>query len=531
MLTDRTIVEAAPATPLGHRDYRELWTANAASNFGGQIQIVGAGWLMSSLTTSPQLIALVQTATNLATVCLVLLGGALADNFDRRRIMLATQSAMLLTAGLLAALTWQGLVAPWSLLVLTFAISGFGSLNNPAWQASIRDILPRAMISQAVALNSTSINLARTAGPALGGILVMSLGVAAAFVANALSFIGFLVALFRWQPKHKSRYAPREQILPAMAAGVRYASLAPHVRNAVIRGGLSGAAASAIFSLLPVVARHEMNGDAALYGLLLAAFGSGAVASALAGSWLRARLEPNRVILIAACALTLGLAILATAPNPWFAGLGAALGGSGWTLTHSTFNTTVQLSAPSWVTARSLALYQTATFAGMATGSVLFGWVAEHHGVSAAMLGASGLQVVAALSGLLLPLPRYEDLQVDPLDRHRTPEIEGEIGPGEGPILIELHYAIAPAKVPAFRTAMTERARIRRRDGANDWALRQDLADRTHWIESYRVADWAAYLRHMTRRTQADLGNFEALLELNEGPQGPSVRRFLQLRP
>lgn len=519
-----------PRSPLGYPQYRELWSANAASNFGSQIQLVGAGWLMSSLTSSPQLIALVQTANNLATVLFILAGGAMADNYDRRRIMLTTQIAMLLTASALAVLTWRGLVAPWSLLLLIFAISGLGSFNNPAWQASIRDILPRDMISRAVALNSTSINLARTAGPALGGVIVAFAGVAAAFVVNALSFVGFLVALLRWRPIAVTRAHPRERILPAMAAGVRYVSLAPHVRNAAIRGGLSGLSASAIFGLLPVVARHGFGGNATLYGLLLAAFGSGAVGSALIGAWLRARITPDQVTRIAAAELTFGLAILAVAPFAWVAAIGAALGGAGWTLAHSTYNTTVQLSAPRWVTARSLALYQTATFAGMALGGVLFGWVAEYRTFGTALLVASAVQALAGLIGLRLPLPRYQDLRVNPLLSNRTPELDGDVGADEGPIHVEVLYRIAPEDTPAFLTAMVERGRIRRRDGARDWAVWQDLSNRSCWIEGYRVASWAEYLRHNARRTLADRDNFETLLALNGDPAGPFVRRYVRRR-
>ena len=515
-----------PNSPLGYREYRELWTANAGSNFGSQVQVVGAGWLMTSLTTSPQTIALVQTATNFATVCFILIGGALADNYDRRRIMLVAQTCMLLTALLLAGLTWWELVTPWSLLALTFLISGLGSLNNPAWQASIRDILPREMISRAVALNSTSINLARAAGPALGGLIVATAGVAAAFVANAVSFVGFLAALARWRARTAQPLTQPESMLSAMAVGIRYAVHAPNVRNAVVRGGLSGLSASAVFTLMPVVARQEMGGNAAIYGLLLAAFGAGAVASAMLGANLRASFAPDNVVRIAAATATIGLAILAMAPNPWVAGVDAALSGSGWTLTHTTFNTTVQLSAPRWVTARALALYQTATFAGMAIGSVVLGWVAEQQDVQSALWVASFCQLLAGLVSFVLPLIHYEHLQVEPLESARTPDLEEPVNPDEGPIQVELMYLISGENRDAFLTAMAERGRIRRRDGAKDWSIWQDLANRRLWIESYRVANWAEYLRHISRRTQADLGNFEALASLNEDPKGPAIRRY-----
>jgi MFS family permease len=527
MNLDDPEIPPRPRSPLGYPQFRELWTANAASNFGSQIQVVGAGWLMATLVTSPQVIALVQTAINLPTVLFILLGGALADNFDRRRILLVTQSAMLVTASLLAALTWTGHIGPWSLLLLVFIVSAFGSLSNPCWQATVRDVLPRDMISRAVALNSTSINLARTAGPALGGAIVSLAGVATAFLANAISFTGFLVAVVRWKPVRQPRTAPREPVLHSMLGGARYALREPNVRNAVVRGGLSGISASTVFALLPVVARQQMSGDVLLYGFLLAAFGGGAVCSALSGGWLRAHYPPECVVRLATAMMASGLLLIGFAPAGGAIALGAALGGGGWTLAHSTYNTTVQLSAARWVTGRSLAFYQTATFAGMATGSVLFGWVATHWGVSEAFVIAGTLHGTSGLIGLALPLPRYDTLHTEPLDRWHAPVPVFDVVMGDGPVRVDLEYRIAPENVAAFRQAMQVRAVIRRRDGALNWTLWRDTGDAELWLESYRVRDWAEYLRHNARRTQADGANVEALDALTRDGSGPVVRRIV----
>jgi MFS family permease len=523
-------LKSLPQSPLGYRQYRELWTANAASNIGSQIQIVGAAWLMASLTSSPQLIAFVQTAINLPTMLFILAGGAIADNYDRRAIMLVAQSAMLILALLLAALTWLNLITPLLLLALTFAIAAFASFTNPCWQASVRDILPRDLISRAVALNSMSLNLARTAGPAFGGFIVSAAGVASAFALNALSFVGFIGALLRWKPETKPRTTPRERVIPAMAAGVRYGVLAPHIRNAALRGGFSGLSASAAFALLPVLARHDMNGGAVLYGLLLGAFGLGAIISAWLGGCLRGRLAPDQIIAFAVVGLAGGLALLAWTPNTPVAGIGAALCGAGWVLAHSTYNASVQLSAPAWVTARALAFYQTATFAGMAAGSAGFGWLAEHQSVAIAFLTASGAQALAGLVGLFLPLPRFEDLNIDPLNRWREPKVNVDVAPDDGPIVVELDYRIAPENAALFLQAMNDRRRIRRRDGALDWSLLQDLSHGERWTESYRVPNWAEYLRHNNRRTMADVENADLLRSLNLETEGPRVRRYLRHR-
>ena len=239
--------------------------------------MVAAAWLMATITDSAQLIALVQTAQSLPTVVFILFGGAIADNFSRRRIMLITQSSMLVTALVLAMLSLTSAITPWLLLGLIFTTQSFSAVNNPSWQASVRDILPRAMISRAVAMNSVSINLARTAGPALGGAIVSLFGVATAFLVNAASFVGFLFALIRWKPAVKPRTMPRERIASAIWTGIRYAAFDANVRNAVIRGGMSGLSASAVFALLPILARRELGADAFGYGMLLACFGGGAV--------------------------------------------------------------------------------------------------------------------------------------------------------------------------------------------------------------------------------------------------------------
>lgn len=518
-------------SPLDYKPFRELWLANAASNFGTQIQIVGAAWLMASLTSSPQMIALVQTAINMPSMLFILAGGAVADTYDRRGVMLVAQTAMLALACLLAALTWLERITPFGLLILIFLIGALGSFSNPCWHASVRDILPRALISRAVALNSMSMNLARTAGPAVGGVIVTLAGAAFAFAANAISFVGFIAALARRLPVGAPRVGPRERLMSAMAAGVRYAAFAPSVRNAVVRGGLSGLSASAAFALLPVLARQEMGGDALLYGLLLGAFGFGAVVSAWLGGRLRNHLTPDQVIAGAVIAMSAGFVALAWSLNAAMAGFGAALCGSGWVLAHSTFNTSVQLSAPTWVTARALALYQTATFAGLAAGSAASGWTAEHYGVSIAFLAAGAVQALSGLVGLFFPLPRLEEAKVEQLGRWREPALGVEIGPDDGPIVVELYYRIGLEDKPAFLEAMRVRRRIRERDGAIDWSLNQDLSDGARWIERYRVKTWADYVRHMSRRTAADAENSTLLRGLRELANGVRVRRFRQHRP
>ncbi|MCX8475950.1 MAG: MFS transporter [Sphingomonas sp.] len=521
----------ASPSPLAFPTFRNLWASNLLSNFGGQVQTVAAGWLMATLTGSPQMVALVQAAVSLPVMLLILLGGALADSMDKRRLLLSAQLFMLIVSSTLAALAWAGLVTPWLLLMFTFLISAGGALNNPAWQASMRDIVPREAISRAVALNSTSINLARTLGPALGGAIVATLGVAAAFLANALSYVALIVAVLRWrQPARTQPLGGREPLGSAILTGMRYAAMSPHLRPVVTRGAISGFSASAAFALMPVVARQQLGGGPMLLGALLGAFGAGAVAGALVSGRLRERVAAEYLVRAAMVLLASGLLLLGLWGAPAPAGLGAALTGAGWVLAHSSFNATVQLAAPRWVSARSLALYQTATFGAMVAGSAFFGMIAERSGVSMALVAAGTMQLLGGLLGLRMRLPAAETLNLDPLDRWTPPRLDLEVDARSGPIFVELEYRVALEDAEAFLAAMQERERIRRRDGARDWGLWRDLNDAMRWVESYRVPSWADYLRHNQRRTQEDVDNVDTLLRLHLGPDGPLIRRHVRAR-
>ncbi len=518
-------------SPLAIPAFRNLWASNLLSNFGGQVQAVAAGWLMASMTGSPQMVALVQSAVSLPVMLLILLGGALADSFDKRRLLLTAQLFMLGVSAGLAALTYAGMVTPWLLLAFTFLISGGGAINNPAWQASMRDIVPRESISRAVGLNSTSINLARTLGPAIGGGIVALFGAAAAFAANALSYVALIVAVLRWRPERTAEpMGGRETIGAAIITGLRYAAMSPHLRPVVMRGAISGFSASAAFALMPVVASQRLEGGPLLLGGLLGGFGTGAVIGALVSGRMRERVPTEYLVRAAILLLATGLATLGLSTLPFISGVGAAFAGAGWVLAHSSFNATVQLSAPRWVAGRALALYQTATFGAMVAGSAVFGAIAERASLPLALVIAAALQLFGGLFGLRMRLPATETLNLDPLRQWQPPQLDYEVDPASGPVQIELEYRIDPAGAEAFEAAMRERERIRRRDGARGWMLWRDLNDSMRWVESYRVPSWAEYLRHNQRRTQDDRANVEALLRLHIGPDGPLIRRHIAAR-
>ncbi|MDX3899838.1 MAG: MFS transporter [Sphingobium sp.] len=522
LTTDR-----APS-PLSIPIFRAVWIASMASNFGGLIQSVGASWMMMSLSRSEQMVALVQASTTLPIMLLSLAAGAIADNYDRRLVMLGAQFFMLLVSAGLALAAWAGWLSPWALLGFTFLIGCGTALNGPAWQASVGEMVPRVALPNAVALNSMGFNIARSVGPAVGGVIVAAAGAAAAFLTNALSYVGLIAVLVRWRPEGSASPLPRERVDMAMRAGVRYVVMSPNIRVVLLRAMLFGLVASAVPALMPVVARDLMTGGALTYGLLLGAFGIGAVGGALASGRLRRALPTERIVRVSILVMALGS--LGAGLSQWLllAVPALMLAGAGWVLTLSTFNVTVQMAAPRWVVARALSLYQMAAFGGMAAGSWLFGTLAEDHGVEPAlMIAAAGLTIVAAL-GLILPLPQTGGEDLELLGRWTEPETVVPVEGRSGPVVITIEYRIAPGSVVPFLSVMSERRRIRRRDGAHGWTLMRDLGDPQLWIERYHVSTWLDYVRHNQRRTHADLENSEAIQALHQGDKPPVVHRMIE---
>lgn len=531
MPTDTT--EASTSTgsslsPFRHRIFLAVWIASLASNFGGLIQSVGAAWLMTSIGASADLIALVQAATTLPIMLFSLMAGAIADNFDRRKLMLASQLFLLAVSVALTLCTYFGLVTPWLLLTFTFLVGCGTAFNGPAWQSLVGEMVPRSDLPAAIALNSMGFNIARSLGPALGGIIVATIGAFAAFAVNAISYLGLIAVLARWQPVQVPRALPPETLGSAMAAGIRYVAMSPNLGVVLLRGAVFGLAAIAVQALMPLIARDLIQGGPLTYGLLLGAFGAGAVGGALLSTRLRQALSLEALVRVAflsfaICATTAGLSSLVLLTI-----IAMALGGASWVLALSSFNATVQLSSPRWVVGRALALYQMATFGGMAFGSWIWGVAAERFGTTDALLISAGVLVGGAVLGLRLPLPELKTLNLDPLNRWTEPNVAVDIRRRSGPIVITIEYVIREADVVAFLAVMAERRRIRRRDGARHWTLLRDLEDPELWIERYHSPTWLEYVRHNQRITQADAAVGERLRALHQGPDRPRVRRMIE---
>ncbi|WP_374291805.1 MFS transporter [Paenirhodobacter enshiensis] len=520
---------ASILTPFRIATFRSLWTATLMSNLGGLVQAVGAGWLMATLTSSHGMVALVQSSNTLPVMVFSLIAGALADNFNRRRIMIFAQGFMALTSVALALCAWAGLLNPWLLLLFTFLIGCGTALFNPSWQASMGDIVPRAELPSAVSLNSMSFNMMRSLGPAVGGMIVAIAGAAAAFLCNALSYIPLIWALLRWKPAYPAAALPPESLGSALGAGLRYVLMSPALLRVMGRGAVFGFAATSVLALLPLVVRDSLGGTALTYGITLGAFGLGALGGAMMNGPLRARLRNEWVVRIAFLGFAVAVAVLSASTEIALSMAALLVAGACWVLALSLFNVTVQLATPRWVVGRALSFYQTATFGGMATGAWIWGLIADRSGVTVALALAAAMLVLGAILGLWLEVTDFSRLDLDPLDRFRAPLPRIDMVDRSGPIMVMIDYDIAAPDTDRFLALMRARRRIRLRDGARQWALLRDIEEPERWTESYHVPTWVDYLRHNQRRTKADAENADQLRALIRGPdKTPRVHRLIE---
>jgi MFS family permease len=519
---------ATALSPLRIPIFRDVWLASTLSNLGALIQSVGASWLMLEISRSADMVAFVQAATSLPIVLLSLVSGAMADSFDRRRVLLGAQFFMIAVAIALAVCSWLGVITPWLLLLFTFLLGCGVAFNAPAWQASVGDMVPRDEVPHAVALNSMGYNIARSFGPAVGGAIVAAAGSAAAFAFNALSYVPLIFVLMRWKPPRHAQSLPRESLGTAIEAGMRYAAMSPVIRTVLVRSLAFCVGASAVVALMPVVAKELVAGGPMTYGLLFGAFGVGAVAGALAVASLRRTLSTEAVVQYGGAALALATAIVGLSNVLVLTAGALVIAGAGWVLTLATFNVTVQMSAPRWVVARALSLYQMSAFGGLAVGSWLWGVVAEAQGVHTALLVAAVMLLASALLAFWLRIAHDGDRNLDPLSRWQEPSTAVPVDERTGPVVVTIEWIIRQEDMLEFLSAMAERRRIRRRDGARNWRLLRDLADPQVWIERYESPTWLDYLRLNSRMTQEDAIVPERLLALHRGSGKPAVRRMIE---
>lgn len=390
--------------PFRYPAFRAIWIANLASNLGSMIQSVGAAWLMTDLTTSHRLIALVQASTTVPILLFGVFAGAIADNYDRRRVMLAAQILMLVTSAVLAATTWAGLTTPLLLLALTLIVGTGTALNSPAWQASVRQQVGMADLPQAIALNSISFNLARSVGPALGGLLISLWDVSLAFAINALSFVAMIVVLLRWRPEVPAR--DRSPILPAIGVGVRFCAGSSPIRRVLLRGLAFGFGVSGYQALVPSVVRDRLLGDEIDFGLMLGLFGIGSIVSALVIGPARRRWGIEAILAVGTLAFIVAQSVLAAATTVWQALPATFIAGAGWVAALTSINVAMQMRSPDAILGRCLSIYQAITFGGMALGAWVWGMMADWRDLPFALHAATVfLLVTMTVLRFVAPMP------------------------------------------------------------------------------------------------------------------------------
>jgi len=517
--------------PLRHPSFAVIWTAALVSNIGTWMNDVGAGWLMTTLSPSPTMVALVQTAMTLPVLLFALPAGALADIVDRRRLLIAVQAAAAVVVAIFAVLVWHGLITPLGLLLFNFILGTGLAFFGPTRNAVVPKLVPPRELHQAVMLNGIGVNVSRAIGPALAGVVIVSLGMAAPFAFNALSFIGVVVAFIWWRPPPAAPLqVPREQLWGAMVAGLRYARGSDWLRAALLRGLAFFLFASALWALLPLVARQLLGGGAPLYGLLNAGIGVGAVAGALLVPRLRRHLDGHRLVMLATLVLAIALVLVALVQQRWAAGIAMLLFGSAWVTGLASLNVAAQVSLPDWVRARGMALFLMVMFGSLAAGSALWGGLATHTSIPVALLAAAGLALIGMALTRRAVLRDSADCDLTPVENWPAPMVDGEIPVDRGPVMVLVEYEVAHPDRAAFIAAMGPVAKARRRLGAFGWELFEDAARPGRFVESFVEASWADHLRHHSRISEADLGISAAARRFHRGPEPPRVQHLIPPR-
>ena len=513
--------------PLRHMVFRRIWLASLLSNLGILIQGVGAAWAMTQMTSSADKVALVQTALMLPVMLISMPAGAIADMHDRRIVAMVSLSIALSGATALTVLAWLGMITPYVLLALCFVVGSGMALFGPAWQSSVSEQVPSETLPSAVALNGISYNIARSFGPAVGGIVVATAGAVAAFAANALLYLPLLTVLFLWNRVSEPSRLPREQLSRAMVSGVRYITNSPSIKIVLTRTMVTGLIGGSLSALMPLVARDLLHGGAQTYGIMLGAFGVGAVIGALNIAEVRKRMSGEAAV--RACALSMGGAIAAVALSrePVLTAAALVVAGAVWMLAVALFNIGVQLSAPRWVAGRSLAAFQASIAGGIAIGSWGWGRLTDAAGVETALLVSAALMLASPLLGLWLRMPRIgarnEDAEV-----LADPEVRMALTGRSGPLVVEIEYRVDPENARAFHNVIQQVQLSRQRNGAYGWSIARDIADPELWTERYHCPTWLDYLRQRNRSTQSERALHQRAIDFHLGPDPVRVRRMLE---
>ncbi len=485
--------------PLRYPNFRWLWMGNVLSASGTFIQAVAGSWLMFELTGSNTWVGLIVASATLPLLFLSLAAGALADMFDRAKIMLIAQGIMGGAAGAMAIITYRGAMTPELLLTLGLILGTGLALSLPAWQALVPDLVPRGLVASAVALNSAAFNAARAVGPAIGGALVVAYGAEAGFAANTLSYLAIIVALLVIGPhlRQPDREVPIN-MAGAISAAIRFARYTPTFRKLITLVGLFAFCSAVVQAVLPVHT-DTLGGGAGAFGILYGAMGAGALAGVVVrprlGKWIEGSWVPYSIASFGGAGILLGLA-----PNLVVGFAAMFLAGLFWLLTLATLNATAQLLSPNWIRGRAMSIYTLAFVGILPLGSIASGFVADRLTTRGSLVlfsvGAVGLGLIAPRFGI----PHVDDVETPEfsIGESQTPH-EDDLSFEGGPVIVLSTWKIDEADFAEFTALMNQIRLVRLTTGAYRWRLFRSTADPTRITELMAVSSWEEHLAQHRR--------------------------------
>jgi MFS family permease len=491
-------------SPLKQSVFRWLWLATLVSNIGSWMHDAGAGWLITSLTDSAVVVALLQTATSLPAFFILLPSGALSDIVDRRLYLMVGNIGMALVAVTIAVLTLTGLITAWSLLTLTLLLGAGMAMIMPTWQGIIPEIVPRSDMQNAIGLNTLGMNMSRVVGALIAGEILRRTGSGAVFVCNALSFIFIIAVLASWKRVPPVNPLPPERLMPAITTGLRFAWHSPALKATIFRSMGFYFFACVMWALLPLIARDLLEGDETTFSNLYASISTGAIISGFLQPRFRQVLSTDQLLTAAAWLFAVGISLTALVPSHLLALLSLSLCGAAWITVMTCAQTSAQLALPAWVRSRGIAVFQMFFMGSLAVGPVVWGAVTELTSIRTALLTAAVGVVVATLFTRRWPVSGNAQMDHTPAQHWSKPEPVIAIAPEQGPVMITLRYQVAPTEQAAFLVEMQLLGKVRRRDGASFWQVFADTHQPEHFVETYVVSTWLDHLRQHERITRHD---------------------------
>lgn len=514
-------------TPFAYAIFRAIWIAGVVSNVGTWMQNVAGVWLVTTLTTSALLVALMQTATSLPAFLLSMPAGAMADLIDRRKLLLCTQGFMAIVATILGIMTLMSGISALGVLGFTFLLGMGSALNAPIWQAVTTELVPRPVLPSAITLNGVSNNIARAIGPAIGGVIIAYYSSGWVFILNGISFLGTWAVVYFWKREATVTNGPAENFMGALRAGLRYVQYSPAIYGVLVRTFAFSFGAAAMWALMSVVIARKLHLSSGHYGVMLSWLGAGAITGAFLMGRAGSRLNFNQRVLLGVLTLAGTNMALALIDQVLILYAVMFLSGIAWLIVMTSFSTTVQLSVPKWVQARVISIYMLVFQAGLSVGSLVWGELVDHASLKISLLAAAAWMLASSLLAIPFPMRSAEGLDLAPAEPLLDPLVSGDIDPDDGPVVVMIEYQVDPVDWPAFRVAAEQLKRLRLRDGALRAGVFSGIGNPAYITEFFYVATWGEHQRQQYRFTREDQAVEARVRQLHTGLAEPRVTHFL----